>query len=88
LENKNHPMDILHIIVMLTMTCINNLDVRGIIKGEFVSDMAIIKVYLADIISRHSKLAAELRGCASDHVHMPPGAKTFAFSLKDIGPAT
>ncbi len=82
LQNKNHPMDVLHIIVMLSLDCINSMQISDIITDNYHTSMEAVRHHLRAIIARHRSLAVELTGCDKTHLHTPiETTKVFTFAI-------
>lgn len=71
LAAKNDPMDILHLVVMLCLNLVNDMDVRDAVSDDYATSMLAVQAHLAALVKRHSGLASELKGCPPDHVHVP-----------------
>jgi hypothetical protein len=82
LNGPSHPQDMLQIIVMLSLSCINELKLT--LTGDYESSMLGARKCIADILARQSDRAVGLVGCTEDHIHnnFAPGEKAFEFTLQ------
>lgn len=83
LEGKNHPMDLLQLIVMLSLNCIYNMKINDVVTDNYTTSMEAVKYHLQAVLRRYRNLAVDLRGCSKDHIHehIQPGEKIFTFTL-------
>lgn len=81
LEGKNEPIDILHIVVMLSLNLLQEMNIRDVVTRDYMQTMTAVKIHLRAIIKRHAGLAAYLSGCTPDHIHEPIGPDENVFSF-------
>ena len=83
LDNTNHVVDLINLTVMLTLNCIYALEIRDVLTDDYLTSMKAVKGHVEAILRRYKGLISDLRGCASDHIHVdiPRGEKIFTFSV-------
>lgn len=79
--NKYDPIDLLHIIVMISLNLLQDLNICDVISDNYVNSMEAVVVHLKALASRHSSLSANLLGCTPDHKHEPVGEHDRVFSF-------
>ena len=83
LAGTNHPIDILQVIVMLTLTVVNHMDIKAVATASRETMLGAVKVHVEALVRRYAATAKDLIGCTPDHIHEPITAqdKVFTFTL-------
>lgn len=82
LKNTFDPIDLLHIIVMISLSLMQNMEITDVISKDKKTSMEAILAHLNANAQRRRDLAAHLHGCTSDHIHTipQPDEKIFSFA--------
>jgi hypothetical protein len=83
LEKAYDPIDILHMIVMMCLNTVNEMDIRDVMSENYIGSMEATQIHLHAVVRRQESLARSLRGCPDDHQHEPirPGDTVFTFAI-------
>lgn len=81
LENENHPIDCLQMIVMLSMYALQNMAIGDVVNENYDTSMRAVRSHIVAVVGR-KQLADTLHGCVN-HNHLPigPGEKIFDLAV-------
>lgn len=82
LPNKNHRVDVLQLIVIITLNALKTMDIKDVITDLHETSMIAAQCHIKALLKRFEHLSSKLLGCDNTHIHLPidVNEKVFTFT--------